>query len=180
MPERKPLSAKKEPHNLKEWKTGTSSGRLFTCGRPGRSEGKKPHVSDALAHKWVLGLPPGTDIIISLLGHKSKDPKHPKGKSEFSFYSFYGEWDDSAERRDRLSFQEWLDQWQKERSLKVIEHPTYDKLPIEPTEVIDTVSTEISRLLTLGHTVVLMDSGGMERTGSVCGHMIKEGLLPEQ
>lgn len=159
----------KDPSNPKRWKSSSSSQvfHLFTCGRPGRSKSRTKSVPDAQVHEWVRALPGGTNIaLVSLLGRKNDERK----KSEFSFYSFYGPWDRAEERLGRPSFQQWLDRSHSERSIQVIEHPTFDCLPITPTTM-DAVVCDISRLLSEGRTVILMDSGGVSRTGSVCRQM---------
>lgn len=76
-----------EPINLREWRdpnNGTSTGLLFTCGRPGRAtfERKRKLVPDAIIDQWESGLPKA-DIrhIVSLLGTKFHD-----GLSEFWYY----------------------------------------------------------------------------------------------
>ncbi|MCH7748092.1 MAG: hypothetical protein IH939_08340 [Acidobacteria bacterium] len=101
---------------------------------------------------------------MSLLGCK------PNGLSEFSFYSFYGGYDVPAEHAGSLSFQEWLDCWHGELSILLHEHPTRDSDPI-PTETLEAVAHDINALLSTGRTVVLVDSGGQERTGKVCKYM---------
>jgi hypothetical protein len=93
--------------------------------------------------------------VVSLLGQK------PDGTSEFSFYSFY---------KKHKSFQEWLDQHYEEKAIQIIRHPTCDFRPV-PEEAMAAVTSEISKLLSEGRTVVLMDSGGETRTGQVCRHI---------
>jgi hypothetical protein len=117
--------------------------------------------------RWVERLPGGDDIvIISLLGRKHG----PSGMSEFSFYSFCGGFDSTTERGNRPSFQEWLDRRHKDRSITVIEHPTYDFQSV-PTETLEGVSSDVSRLLKDGRTVVLVDSGGETRAKRICQFM---------
>lgn len=160
-----------KPFRLKCWEVGTAPEWVifYTCGRPGRSgreESKDLPVSDELVHRWVLGLPrPGT-AIISLLGRKHG----PKGRSEFSFYSFCSEFDTGDERGNRLTFQEWLDLHHKELNILVREHPTFDYQTIPPKDVAS-IKAEIKGLYAKGRKVVLMDSGGMTRTGQVCKDM---------
>ena len=143
------------------------SVEFFTCARPGRSKGNRDPVSDDVVHQWVRRLP-GTSntAVVSLLGRKHG----PDGVSEFSFYSFCGGFDTSAERRGRPSFQEWLDRWHKDRSIQVLEHPTYDFRPVPP-DTLRAVASDVGRLLSESRTVVLMDSGGETRTKVVCKHM---------
>ena len=70
----------------------------------------------------------------------------------------------------RYRFQEWLDRHHKDRGISVVEYPTYDAVPV-PEATLRAVADGILRLLSEGRTVILMDSGGQERTGQVCGHM---------
>jgi hypothetical protein len=103
---------------------------------------------------------------VSLLGRK----QGPEGQSEYSFYSFCGLGDTPEERHGRLSFQEWLDRYHKDRPILVIEHPTYDFRPVPP-ETLAAVASDIFKLLGAGRTVVLIDSGGETRTKTVCKYM---------
>jgi hypothetical protein len=161
-----------KPFRLRRWRPRSSSQdvQFFTCARPGRSgksESRHAHVPDSLVHEWVRGLPGRTDIvIISLLGRKDG----PDGVSEFSFYSFHGQWDSPAERVGRLSFQDWLNRYHKDRFIQVLEYPTYDFRRIE-RQTLDAVASDISDLLLAGRTVVLIDSGGQTRTGQICKHI---------
>jgi hypothetical protein len=90
--------------------------------------------------------------------------------SEFSFYSFYGAWDSPKERRGRMSLEAWLEKWHKDRRIILIEHPTYDFQPIS-LQTVEAVSSDAVRELSIGRTVVLVDSGGEQRTGQVCRFM---------
>lgn len=158
-----------EPRMLRRWKPNSSSrtGQLFTCARPGRSKGPDTTVPDDLVHRWVRGLPGTTNtIVVSLLGRKHG----PDGLSEFYFYSFCGGFDLPSERRGRLSFQEWLNRWHKDRCIQVLDHPTYDFNPI-PEATLLAVTSDITNLLSAGRTVVLMDSGGDTRTKQVCKYL---------
>jgi hypothetical protein len=152
-----------EPHNLKRWTLpGLSSGaKLYTCARPGRSKGpKKKKVSDNLLQEWVNGLPgQGNMAVISLLGRKPP----PRSKDEWSYYSFYGK---------RQSFQTWLDCHYESKAIEIIEHPTIDTHDV-PAELLATLSSKIGRLLSEGRTVVVMDSGGVSRSGQVCRHFVQ-------
>lgn len=115
--------------------------------------------------KWVKGLPGKGDIaIVSLLGHK------PDGTSEFKFYPFHGSRDEVPSRSTKLSFQEWINQRNYARSIRVIEHPTLDLDPVSE-EVVAAVSADIRACLDQGLCVVLMDSGGVTRTGQVCSQL---------
>ena len=157
-----------EPHRLTQWKRGMlpPGATFFTCARPGRSKDAQiKKVSDDLVHRWVENLP-GEDgtAIVSLLGRK------PDGRSEFAFYSFRGGFDLASESLGRPSFQEWLNQWHVERKIEVFEYPTIDLEPIPP-EILLAISSKVLDLLSKGWTVVLVDSGGVERTGRVCKHL---------
>ena len=159
-----------KPYNLRCWTVDTPSGlaNLFTCGRPGREEGQDGQISDELVHRWVLGLPGPNTAIISLLGRKC----NASGKSEFSYYSFSGGCDTSYERDGRPSFQEWLDKHHKDLNILVHEHPTFDyREPPIPWETLEAVKAEILKLIALGRAVVVVDSGGAGRTGSVCNYL---------
>ena len=147
-----------EPWRLKRWILSSSSvgAGFYTCARPGRSKGPNGKVPDKLLHDWVSGLPAESNVVvISLLGQK------PDGTSEFSFYSFY---------EKGWSFQEWLDQNYKDKAIQVLEHPTCDFRRV-PNETLAAIASDISNLLSEGRTVVLVDSGGLQRTGQVCKHM---------
>jgi hypothetical protein len=158
-----------KPYMLKRWRLDTQPQPLwfFTCARPGRTgnpASKTSSVSDDVVHRWVLGLPQPRTAIVSLLGRK------PDGTSEFSFYSFYGGLDLPSDRPGCLSFQTWLDTWHSALSIVVREHPTCDFRPVSP-ETLKTVSMDINDLASAGRTVVLIDSGGVTRTGIVCRHI---------
>jgi hypothetical protein len=158
-----------KPYMLKRWRFGSipQPFSFFTCARPGRNgnqASKAAPVSDDLVHRWILGLPGPRTAIVSLLGRK------PDGTSEFSFYSFHGGFDLPTDRPGCLSFQEWLDKWHSSLSIVVREHPTYDFKPVS-SETLEAVSTEIRELASAGRTVVLIDSGGLTRTGMVCRHI---------
>lgn len=158
-----------KPYMRKCWRIGEPPNFVyfFTCARPGRTgdpASRHAPVPDDLVHRWVLGLPSPHAAIVSLLGRK------PDGLSEFSFYSFYGGFDLPSEHTGRLSFQQWLDRWHKDRSIVVREHPTCDFETIL-TETRDAVARDINELLSVGRTVILVDSGGQTRTRVVCNHM---------
>ncbi len=124
-------------------------------------------MSDDLVHRWalgLLGLPGPNKAIVSLLGRK------PDGTSEFSFYSFYGGFDDPSESSGKLSFQQWLDLRLGEGSIVLREHPTCDfRSPSSST--LDAVVSDNYGLMSERRTVVLVDSGGETRTRVVCNHM---------
>jgi hypothetical protein len=168
-----------EPHRLALWKSRSTGRSIYTCARPGRgSQGKHGSVDDGLVKKWISNLasslPGDSDItIVSLLGRK------PNGSSEFRFYSFHGPWDDDAEREGKQSFAEWLTQHNVGRSIRVIEQPTVDKSI--PDETVCQIADGITRLLDQNACVLLMDSGGCQRTGQVCEYMdfVRSGRFPK-
>ena len=158
-----------EPYRLRRWRITISPDNaafFYTCARPGRSKGPFGQIADDLVSTWVLGLPGPDTAVVSLLGRK----RGPKGPSEFSFYSFYGEDDSPSERGNRPSFQEWLDQQHSHLSVLIREHPTYDFCSIDP-EKLAAIAAEIVDLIIAGRTVVVVDSGGQTRTGAVCRDM---------
>ena len=158
-----------EPVNLRRWRIGlppNGTGHFFTCGRPGRSNGKEGRVSDDLVSAWISRLPGPKTAIISLLGRKQTQ----EGLSEFSYYSFCGGFDTPSECRNLPTFQEWLDQRHMGLQILVREHPTIDAGPI-PYERLRAIEMDIYDLLLQGRSVVVVDSGGADRTGRVCKHM---------
>jgi hypothetical protein len=160
---------RQKPYMLRRWRIGDPSSRqyFFTCARPGRTgarESKDAPVSDDLVHRWVRGLPGPQTAIVSLLGCK------PDGRSEFSFYSFFGGFDRRSENTGRFSFQEWITRWHQDLSIVVCEHPTCDFKPI-PADTLNAVASDIGKFISAGRTVVLVDSGGQTRTGTVCKYI---------
>lgn len=124
-------------------------------------------VPDRIVDTWIAGLPGhGKVLIISLLGRKHG----PTGASEFSFYSFHGALDQDTDRHGRKSFGQWLHQRHAKRELKLIEHPTYDFQPVT-VEALNAVGSDVLSHLQDGWTVVLMDSGGQQRTATICNSM---------
>ena len=159
------------PYNLKCWKLDTPTGttHFYTCGRPGRENGPSGKVSDELVHRWVLGLPGPDTAVVSLLGRK------PGGLSEFSYYSFCGGLDAPEERGERPTFQEWLDFHHNSLNILVCECPTLDyrEPPISFRDM-DKIKDVIFQLISMGRTVIVMDSGGVGRTGFVCENLPAE------
>ena len=158
-----------EPCNLKQWEVDTSGGNIahfYTCARPGRSKGPKGRVPDQIVSAWVEGLPRPDTAIVSLLGRKQGS----MGNSEFSYYSFSGGFDTCSERGSKPSLQEWLDTQHEQLRIPVREYPTYDYRPIS-FERLTAIEADIRHLISVGRTVVVVDSGGETRTGRVCRHM---------
>jgi hypothetical protein len=100
----------------------------------------------------------------SLLGRK------PDGTSESAFYSFYGGYDKSEERPGHKSFRECLEQGCGASPIQLRAHPTHDYEKV-PDDVLNAAAKSIAELLCQGHTVVLVDSGGEQRTRQVCCYM---------
>jgi hypothetical protein len=146
-----------EPWRLKRWRlVSDAAAKFYPCARPGRSRGSHGIVSDQLLHAWVKGLPVGNNLaVVSLLGTK------PDGTSEYSFYSFY---------REGLSFQDWLEQNYRERAIQVLEHPTCDFRRVK-TVTLEAVASDMRRLMSEGTVVVLVNSGGLQRTGQICRYI---------
>ena len=158
-----------EPYRLKEWKLPfqvNGGSTFYTCARPGRSDDTIHDVPDDVVDAWVSGLPRPNTAIVSLLGRKRSE----SGRSEFSHYSFRSSQEPADEREDRPTFQEWLDHNHPKQGIIVREHPTYDRRPVSE-ETLALVLEEIASLLGAGRTVVVIDSGGMERTGQVARYL---------
>lgn len=150
----------REPCNLREWTV--TSGRLFSCGRPGRGtfSGSKKKIPEYIIDLWVDGLPKLPQVsIVSLLGQK-----FPSGLSEFSYYPFRSCSEDNA----KPTFQDWLTSRYGPR-FSVEEFPTQDRLPIIPNEYVETIRNRVRTLLDSGAAVIVVDSAGIQRTGEVCG-----------
>ena len=159
-----------KPHNLKRWKVDTTAGPayFFTCGRPRRQNDPEGQVPDEFVYRWVLGLPGPNTAIVSLLGRKHTE----RGLSEFSYYSFCGGLDTPEERGEHPSFQERLDLHHKGLNVLVCECPTLDyRDPPISFRDMDKIKDVILQLISMGHTVVVMDSGGVGRTGFVCKNL---------
>lgn len=150
-----------EPYNLREWTTRhgpQESGRLFTCGRPGRGTFgiDKVQVPRNVIDLWARGLPK-TDLlhIVSLLGQKRD------GLSEFWYYPFGS----STESDHKPTFEKWLNSRYAKRFV-VHEFPTTDHQGVPP-EVRDEVAHCVSELMKKGYIVVIVDSARAERTGRI-------------
>ena len=117
----------------------------------------KIRVDDDTIDKWVNGLPKANVLhIISLLGQKTN------GFSEFDYYPFQS----SKESGPKPTFQEWFDE-RCGRRFVVHEFPTVDAREI-PSDVLKTVKRLLIELIENRSTVVVIDSGGAERTARVC------------
>ena len=151
-----------EPYKLRRWKKkdDTIAIDFWTCARPGRSKGPHGSVSDEIVVKWISHLPPGVDTIISLLGTK------PNGMSEFSFYSFGSDRDDNS----RTTFQEFIERIPGFEDVTVLEFPTTDFQRIPPEQLTSIKAATDARLHS-GSIIVLVDSGGEQRTRQVCNHL---------
>jgi hypothetical protein len=152
----------REPHNLTEWRPKLSdgcSGKLFTCGRPGRGifGTGRVKIGAETIDLWVNGLPKYKQVhIVSLLGQKTD------GHSEFEYYPFQS----STEVGAKPIFEAWMQQRYRD-SFIIHEYPTTDRRPIQPA-VLSGASGCAGELLAAGNKVLIMDSGGAERTRSVC------------
>ena len=164
-----------EPFRLRRLRLHTSSGYIayfYTCARPGRSMGPRGRVPDQVVSSWVTGLPGPDTAIVSLLGRKQGH----RGSSEFSYYSFSGGVDTCAERGAKPIFQDWLANQHEQLRILVREHPTHDYLPISH-DSLNAIEADIRDLISIGRTVVVVDSGGRERTGKVCEYMSATEVL---
>src|ERR1700758_4758628 len=90
----------------------------------------------------------------------------PDGMSEYKFYSFYGGYEKAEDQKGRKSFRESLDQWCTNDPIALREHPTRD-IDRVPDDARAATAESIAELLRSGHTVVLMDSGGEQRTRQI-------------
>jgi hypothetical protein len=151
-----------EPINLREWRTPARferRGKLFTCGRPGRAtHGRaKVAVSDRTIDLWASGLPAADVLhIVSLLGEKTT------GLSEFSYYPFRS----SEESGPKPTFEKWLNERYGQRFV-VHEFPTVDGRGVPP-DLLKAAGRRVLDCLERGHTTVVIDSAGAERTARVC------------
>ncbi len=157
----------REPMRLIEYcsREAPFPGRLFTCARPGRSLGrKKGRIDDAIVKEWVVGLPKPRPLhIVSLLG--TKPP--PSCISEYSYYSFRGGHEAAGQLPSSITFQAWLDLHYGKGSFFVVDFPTVDTKEIDAPRL-STICAFIRSLLELSANVLVVDSGGVGRTGKVC------------
>ena len=152
-----------KPYILRRWRL--DDNHFYTCARPGRTGDPKTKavgVPDDIVHRWVLGLPGPQTVIVSLLGCK------PNGQSEFGFYSFHGRDEHTDQSSRSVSFSEWLRRSQPGVELR--EHPTLDFNPV-PAEQQHEIAQDVLRLIADGRTVVIVDSGGQQRSVSVCAFL---------
>jgi hypothetical protein len=134
-----------------------------------------PTISDQVVDAWIAGMPRSTDeiIIVSLLGRK------PNGLSEFSYYSFRGGFDKPEDRPGCPSWQEWLFHRYASK-YRLQEFPTVDTEFIQ-NDIKKEAAKTVLGFMQLGKTVVVVDSGGIGRTGSVIAAIRKMGVgLSEQ
>lgn len=153
-----------EPFRIIEHILPNARGRLFTCARPGRSLGtKRSKIDDDIVKNWVSGLPLGRPLhLIMLLGSKPA----PKNISEYSYYSFRGVHETKLLTKKSIDFQEWLGSVANEPHVVVHSFPTIDLQPISPIVAAEVVSVTLG-LLKKTVNVVMVDSGGVTRTGSI-------------
>ena len=139
---------------MKRWRRRavTDAIPIYTCARPGRGRfGPQAQVPDSEVIRWLSELPKHRPLsIISLLGHK------PDGMDEHAFYSF----------RDASGFQKWLGR-QLEGTVNLFSHPTTDFGRVDSVTVM-AIRSNLDQELSLGRTVVIVDSGGVQRTGQIC------------
>lgn len=149
------------PYMMKRWrrKDSPEATPIYTCARPGRRLGARKDVPDSEVIRWISELPKHRPLsIISLLGTK------PDGMDEHAFYSF----------RDAAGFQKWLAK-QSKGAINLFSHPTNDFTPVGQ-QTITAIETDLNRELSLGRSVVIVDSGGIQRTGQVCRslHLVED------
>jgi hypothetical protein len=122
---------------------------------------KVAKISDEVVDVWLNGLPSSTGetIIVSLLGGK------PRGPSEFSYYSFRGGFDQPKDRPGCPTWQEWLNSRYGSRYV-VCEFPTIDTEDV-PERTKKILFKTILEFIQAGKTVIVVDSGGVGRTGRV-------------
>jgi len=151
-----------EPINLREWTAPQPSGRtgrLFTCGRPGRATFGRAKVCPLveILDRWARGLPQADVLhIVSLLGQKTT------GFSEFDYYRFRS----STEAGSRPVFEDWLDS-RYGRRFVIVEFPTVDGRGV-PRDVLEGAANQVLNWLEAERTVIVIDSAGAERTARVC------------
>lgn len=140
---------------------GTDDLIFFTCARPGRTSApasRYADVSDDVVEAWSLRIAGYAPItVLSMLGSKDN------GKSEFSFYTFWGD-DDPTAVGKRLSFGDVLAV--VEPQITLVERPTTDGLTL-PQDNVDDLCALVKEMVATDRPVVLMDSGGEQRTGAI-------------
>jgi hypothetical protein len=114
-------------------------------------------VTGDIIDLWKNGLPEADVLhIVSLLGKKTT------GLSEFSYYPFRS----AEEAGTKPTFEKWLNDRYGRRFI-VHEFPTVDGRGI-PRDVLDAARCCVLDCLERGHTTVVIDSAGAERTARVC------------
>ena len=157
-----------EPSRLERWRIDSSPNysHFYTCARPGRSmynyRKKDNSVSEPVIVKWIRNLPDPNAAIISLLGRKPKS----NNISEFSYYPFCGGLDTPAERKNKPSFQEWLDEHSPSIGIIVREYPTLDTCTV-PLKQLVAIEAAVCEFIAQDRTVVVVDSGGVGRIDQV-------------
>lgn len=137
---------------MKRWRRSSSRAvePIYTRARPGRQRGANGSVPDSEISRWLNELPRNRPLsVISLLGQK------PDGRDEHSFYSF----------RNAAGFKNWLQNARP--GTNVFAHPTTDFERVTP-QSIEAIKIDFDRELAHGRTIVIVDSGGVERTRQVC------------
>ncbi|RUU44998.1 hypothetical protein EOC93_08690 [Mesorhizobium sp. M6A.T.Ce.TU.002.03.1.1] len=113
-------------------------------------------MTDMQLASWVTAIPYECRLIISMLGTK------PGGLNEWSFYSFDGK---------GSTFQEWLDGEFPALGFMVLNRPTVDLRPV-PESICKTILGDIQTCAEkFRTTAILIDSGGVTRTGIACRWM---------
>lgn len=153
----------KKPYRWRRWRLKDSNDLVFfTCARPGRisdPNSRFANVPDEVVKawaQWIADLAPVT--VVSMLGVKDG------GKSEFSFYTFWGGTDDPSIVGKKRSFADVLTA--VDPQIELLERPTTDGRTLQP-EQFDDICGLIQAAVAPDHPVVLVDSGGQERTGAV-------------
>jgi hypothetical protein len=101
--------------------------------------------------RWLDELPKHRPLsIISLLGWKSD------GMDEHAFYSF----------RDASGFRAWLES-SSDAAIHLFSHPTTD-FSLVTQETIKAIKIDLEQELSRGRTVIIVDSGGVQRTHQIC------------
>lgn len=140
-------------YSPKRWSLTLKGQRLYlwTSARPGRPLGKKAAVPDDACLTWLQDLrnKARPTAIVSLLGWKDAN-----SKDEHSFYSF----------KTADGFARWMAKQAPE--VRFLQYPTRDGVTI-PDDQLSKIVNAATALLLNGDSVVILDSGGVDRTGAV-------------